>query len=300
MKIPFVNKNFIFITCCLFILYASWGSSYLLLKMGLDYLPPILFSGFRMSLAGLSLLVFAYFKKEVFNITWFEIKRASILGIFLVVMGSAFLSIGQKSVPSGTAAIVYGATPIMLLLGGWLFAGEAKPSKIQFLGLILGFAMILWIKIHQSNHGEASFFGLFMIFLSACGWVCGSLLSRKKSFQTSLPFFLSAGLLMLTGGVETIVFGLVMGETLTQAAFSSEAITIFLIATFFPALLGFLTYLWLLVNARPIVAISYEYVTPVIAVYLGWQFANETINSTVVMACLGLVISVFLTISKDN
>ncbi len=285
---------------CLILLYISWGSGYLINKIGLEYYPPILFSGIRMTLAGFCLLAYSHVMKDRAEINLHEIKRACVLGIPMVLVASGFLCIGQVFVPSGTTAIIYGACPVLLVICGWLFAGEKKPTNLQFFGLFLGFAMILWIKIYQGSQGEATVFGLIMIFISVLGWVFGSILSRKKSFSTNLSVVRSSGLLMFFGGIETTLLAIVMNESLEAKAFGFGAIGLLIFSTIFVALLGYTCYLWLLVNARPIVAISYEFVTPIVAIFLGWLLVNESINLTIIMACIGLMVSIFLSVSKDR
>ncbi len=293
------KTKFIYISC-LVLLYISWGSAYLLNKLSLEYYPPIYMAGIRISIAGAILLIYSYITNDRTKINAHEIKRALILAIPLVLMASGFLCIGQVDVPSGTSAIIYGSAPVFLLVCGWLFAGEKKPTNLQFLGLFLGLAMIFWIKIHQGSQGEASYFGLFMVITAVAGWVIGSILSRKKPFHSKLSVIRSSGVIMFLGGLETILLAIIMNENLEAKVLSFNAIFLMMLSILFVAILGFTCYMWLLVNARPIVAISYEFVTPIIAVFLGWLLANENISLTIILACIGLVVSIFLSVSKDR
>ncbi len=294
------TKKIIFFCLCLLTLYLTWGTGYLLIKIALNYYPPLLQAGIKITLAGSCLLLYSYIKKETSPITWTEIKRAGFLGFWLVVVGTAFIPIGQATVPSGTTAMMFGASPILLLVGTWLLAKGTRPTNLQLFGLFLGFAMVIWINAHQGSAGGAKPFDLLMIFLGVIGWVYGSYLSYKPNFKTNLSIFRSTGLVLFEGGIVTLILGFAMGENLGMEAISFEGLSIMLLMTFASSVLGFTCYLWLLANARPSVAISYEYVVPVVAIYFGWQLGGEPLDKTIIFACLGLIVSIMMVVSRSK
>ena len=53
----------------------------------------------------------------------------------------------------------------------------------------------------------------------------------------------------------------------------------------FGAIIAYTCYFWLLLHTRTVVAISYEYVNPVIGVFLGWLLAGEQVDGVIVTAC---------------
>ena len=59
-------------------------------------------------------------------------------------------------------------------------------------------------------------------------------------------------------------------------------------------------YFWLLLHTRTVVAISYEYVNPVIGVFLGWLLAGEQVDGVIVTACCLTVLSVFFIVSRKH
>ncbi len=295
-----IPRRTLHIVLCLLLLYISWGSAYLGNKVALEYFPGFMLSGIRFSLAGLLLLAYTYLRREKSTFTWHDIKYNLLNGFYLVTISSGFVSKAQESVPSGMAAILYGAAPIWLILGQWLLWGGKSPTKTQTTGLILGFLSLAWLNIHQGIHSDASILGLFLIFISTFAWVYGSHISQVCHGKSNLSVMRTTGLLLFLGGLETLLLSLVLGERLDIFTLPLQAYTSLAFLTFFSSLVGYTSYLWLLFNSRAIVAISYEYVTPVVAIALGALLGNELLTLTMVTASMTLMLSVFLITTHDK
>ena len=103
---------------------------------------------------------------------------------------------------------------------------------------------------------------------------------------------MSTAVQMLTGSVSLIAVGLVMGEL---GRFDAGAITpkSFFAWTYlvtFGAIIGFTAYAYVLRETTPAKASTYAYVNPVIAVLLGWTFANEPITTRTVLGA-GIILA---------
>jgi drug/metabolite transporter (DMT)-like permease len=68
----------------------------------------------------------------------------------------------------------------------------------------------------------------------------------------------------------------------------------------FGSVIGFTAYGWLLRNARPVVATSYAYVNPVLAVLLGAALHHEPLGWTTVVANVLIVTAVILALRKPR
>jgi len=94
----------------------------------------------------------------------------------------------------------------------------------------------------------------------------------------------------------------VLGEFST---FSMDSVTplsagALLYLVIFGAIIAYTCYFWLLLHTRTVVAISYEYVNPVIGVFLGWLLAGEQVDGVIVTACCLTVLSVFFIVSRKH
>lgn len=296
------RKHFFMVIGCLVLVYMSWGSSFISIKFGLESFPPFMLCGIRMTLAGALLYLLTWMRGERTVMHRRDWKQNNILAFLMILVSSGFLCVGQESVSSGTAAMICGAVPILMVLSGWLFLGERKPSRLQFFGLSTGFAGLALLTVHQGNSGQDSIFGIFMVFLCACGWVGGSFYSKRHRGEQAHSLLRSSGILMFCGGIQSFIVAGILGEF---SQFSPQDVTsTSLLALGYLVIAGgivaYSSYLWLLVNTRTEVAISYEYVNPVIGVFLGWWLAGENVDAIVILACMLTVGSVFFIVGSSE
>ena len=287
---------------CLFLVYISWGSCFISIRFAIKSFPPFLMCGLRMTIAGLLLYLWSWFRGERNLPTRDDWKYSFILAFFMVFISSGFLAKGEESISSGTAAMLLGAVPIWMVLGGWLFCGDPRPSLVQSAGLGLGFSGLALISYNQASSGTDSLWGMFIVLLAAFAWVGGSFYSKRHASETQLSVIQTSALLMLIGGLQSLLGSVLLGElsrfSMANVTGTSLGALVYLIV--FGAIIAYTCYFWLLLNTRTVVAISYEYVNPVIGVFLGWLLADEPVNTATVAACALTVLSVFLVISRKH
>lgn len=296
------RKHFFMVIGCLVLVYVSWGSSFISIKFGLQGFPPFMLCGIRMALAGSLLYALTWLRGERTIMHRRDWKQDNVLAFLMILVSSGFLCVGQESVSSGTAAMICGAVPILMVVSGWLFLGEHKPAPLQCFGLLGGFSGLALITVHQGSSGQDSFFGIFMVFLCACGWVAGSVYSKRHRGEQAHSLLRTSGILMFMGGCQSLVVAGLMGEF---SRFSVENVTAASLAglgylVVMGGIIAYSSYMWLLVNTRTEVAISYEYVNPVIGVFLGWWLAGETVDPVVILACCMTVGSVFFIVGSSK
>lgn len=253
-----------------------------------------------MTTAGILLYIVTWLGGERTRPTREDWRQSFFLAVFLVLISSGLLSKGQETVPSGIAAMISGSVPLWMVLGGWLFLKEARPSRLQFCGLAGGTAGLILLSIEQGLSGQTSFFGILLLVLSAFGWVAGSFYSKKHAGETKLSVMRVSSMLMTIGGLQALLAGKLMGEQLVFANVTATSWIAMVALVLLGAIVAYTCYFWLLLNTRTAVAISYEYVNPVIGVLLGWLMAGEQITVMMVLACIMVVGSVFFIISDRH
>lgn len=290
----------------LFLVYISWGTTYLGFSLTLQVMGPFFACGSRMALGGLLLCCVFFLTGKWQKVTLRDIGYAAFFGLFLVVAASGFLSYGQQFVSSGTASVITGSTPISMILAGWLFAGEERPNAVQILGLLGGSCGLVLLAMEQSAlqpEAATPLFGVFWILAATFGWVAGSLLMRKFPHTSGLPELQDCGLLLLMGGLECLALGLLLGEHETSLHFDRLHTGIVLAFTWMViggAIIAYSSYFWLLRHVSITVAVSYEYVVPIIALSLGaWLLHEEVTRGMILASCLA-VGSVFLVLMHSH
>jgi drug/metabolite transporter (DMT)-like permease len=125
-------------------------------------------------------------------------------------------------------------------------------------------------------------------------WASGSLYSRSANLPS--PSLLATAMEMVTGGAVLFAASFVTGEysrvRLDQVSMRSAFSWIYLII--FGSLIGYTSYMWLLKNVSPEHVSTYAYVNPVVALFLGWALASETLSTQDVIAALVILAAVVI------
>jgi len=115
-----------------------------------------------------------------------------------------------------------------------------------------------------------------LLLIAPIGWAFGSVWSRGRDLPT--PFMAAAGQ-MLCGGLLLVAVGLLSGER-PHAWPAPHALMAIAYLCVFGSIVAFTAYVWLLQNVRPVLAGSYAYVNPVIAVALGSWLGAERFSAS--------------------
>jgi drug/metabolite transporter (DMT)-like permease len=139
-----------------------------------------------------------------------------------------------------------------------------------------------------------------LLMFAPIAWALGSLLARRtKDIGGAHASLVGPALQMLTGGAALLVVATFRGESWPAHA-STEAYLSLLYLFTFGSVIGFTAYAWLLAHARPVVATSYAYVNPILAVLLGSAIKGEALGWTTVVANVLIVTAVMLALRRPR
>lgn len=278
--------------------YVIWSSTYLAMRIVVHEpggLPPLLSASMRFTGAGGLMLAYALRKGATLPALrdWL---RVAPVGILLFVGGNGFVSIASQSAPSGGIAVVCALMPIWAgILGA---AVGVRPTAREWVSLLIGFAGVVVLLGGPSLAGKPVHIAL--VIMSPMLWAAGSLLSRRtKDVGGAHAPFVGPALQMLTGGAALLVLALLRGERIPLDARPSAWIA-FAYLLVFGSLVAFTAYAWLLRNARPIVATSYAYVNPILAVFMGAVLYQEPLGWTTFVANILIVGAVILALRRTR
>ena len=162
----------------------GWGLNFPVLKLGLAFSPPMLFTCMRMALGTLAMFIIA----AVLGVL--RLPRRGDLPILLsvgVLQNMAFITLvtlGVQYLPAGRAAILAYTTPIWVVPAAALFLGE-RFTLPRAMGVGLGLAGLLTVfnplSIDWSNHDV--FIGGGLIMLGTILWTAGLIHVRRHHWQ---------------------------------------------------------------------------------------------------------------------
>ncbi len=256
------------VAVALFLVYVVWGSTYLGIRLALEGgMPPLsVISGTRFIIAG-GLLYALLRWRGVAAPTRAQWKTLVVMGFCLLLLGNGMVVLAERDVSSGLAAVAVASVPLWMALFSAI-RGE-KVTSGEWLGIAVGFAGVLWLNAGSSLTATPT--GLVMLLIAPLGWAAGSIWSRGRDLPAP---FMAAAAQMLCGGVILFVAGLLRGERMVALPSLQGTLAVAYLCVF-GSIVAFTAYVWLLHNVRPVLASSYAYVNPVIAVALGAWLAHE-------------------------
>jgi drug/metabolite transporter (DMT)-like permease len=250
--------------------YVLWGSTYLAIRFALESYPPFLLGAIRMAIAGA--LMYAVLRwrgaKAPTKKQW---RTLAVLSIFMVLLSNGLVNLAETEVGSGLAAIAVASMP--LFAGVFAMLRGRHPTKIEWVGTIIGFLGVIWLNAGSELSGST--LGMVCLATASIAWAWGSIWSRDQDLPEP---FMSAAAQMLAGSLWMLAAALVTGERITAVP-TMEATAAMLYLVVAGSIFGFTAYIWLLHHVRPALATSYAYVNPPIAVFFGAMLGGETFTS---------------------
>ncbi|HEY4227945.1 MAG TPA: EamA family transporter [Candidatus Limnocylindrales bacterium] len=282
------------------VVYVIWGSTYFGIAIAIKTMPPFLMAAIRFALAGLILLAWDLVRHpEARRLpTRRQVLDSAIVGGLLLGIGNGFVVFGEKTVPSGIAAILIGMMPLWFAVLGWLYLRQKLPRLVVFavaLGFV-GVALLIWPAGDGANHFDP--FGIFILFLAPLGWAHGSIYSVQRAKLPRSPLTAS-GFQMLAGAAVTGIESLIAGEPahFDPSAISAESVIAVVYLILFGSMLAYTAYAWLLRNAPLSLVGTYAYVNPVVAVGLGTIFLHEPISARTIIAAAVIILAVAIIVT---
>jgi drug/metabolite transporter (DMT)-like permease len=275
--------------------YVIWSSTYLAMRIVVVELPPLLSAALRFSAAGAVMMVMALRRgaKLPSLRDWLRVAPA---GILLFVGGNGFVSIASQSLTSGGIAVVCATMPLWVGVLGYAI-GE-RPTAREWLSLGVGFVGVLVLMGSPSLAGKP--IHIAIVICSPILWAAGSLWARRTRDVGGVHGGLvNPAVQMLTGGIALAAIALVRGERIPLDASAGSWLALGYL-WIFGSLVAFTGYAWLLRNARPVVATSYAYVNPILAVLIGAALYNEPLSWTTAVANILIVGAVMLALTKRS
>jgi drug/metabolite transporter (DMT)-like permease len=291
----------------LWVVYLVWGSTYLAIRVAVHPshgrgLPPLLLAGARFVIAGLLMLAVTVRRPAPDRLPdplggkqW---RSAAIVGLALPFGGNGLVSVAEKRIPSGTAALILGTIPIWSALIAAAI-GRGRLSTTHIVGLGLGFGGVAALVVGTGN-GRASLSGTLIVVVAALSWASGSVYA-KNAPSVRRPLVMT-GMEMLCGGIGCLVVATLRGEfgQLHRDEFTWHTSLAWVYLVVAGSWLAYSAYVWLLRNAELSLATTYAFVNPVVAVILGSIVLSEPFTVRSAIATVAVVSGVILIIRQQS
>jgi len=281
------------------IVYVAWGSTYVAIRVMDRTLPPLLGAAVRFLAAGALMYGFLALRRGCApRVRARELASLTLVAVLLLTGGNGIVTLAERHVPAGLAALLVASMPLWVLLLRAL-TGD-RPRRATLAGLAIGIVGVGLLVLRGGQGQGVGAAQMLEVLVGALAWAAGSFLSSRLP----LPADVAAGtaIEMLIGGIVLAGIGTLAGER-WSGLWSGASVDSWL-AIAYLALIGsivaFTAYVWLLANA-PISKIStYAYVNPAVAVVLGAGILGEAVTALMALGGAVIVVAVAVVIRSES
>jgi len=177
-----------------------WGTTYLVLRIGVLEFPPFLFTSIRQLIAGSLLTGFMLLVKRELLGSWANIGRQALAGVLMICLGNGLVGWAEVYVPSGIASLLCSLMPVWVIVINMGLFRQEPPNRLIIIGVLLGMAgMLLVFRDNLADFSNPNYtLGIVLIMVAVVSWAAGSILVKHQP-KESHPI-LNAGLQMFFGG----------------------------------------------------------------------------------------------------
>ncbi|ERH06734.1 MAG: putative permease, DMT superfamily [Halonotius sp. J07HN4] len=280
------------------LLSVLWGGSFMAIKLGLAFIPPVLFAAIRYDIAAVLLLGYV----AATSTAWRPRSRADWLavtaGATLIIAGyNAFLFIGQQGVTSGVAAILIALNPILATGFARGLLPDERLGRIETVGLLCGFLGVGVVVRPDAGSGlTANLLAPGFVLLAAVCVALGSVIVQRVDSgigtEGTVAWSTALGALLL----HALSIGL-PAESVGDVSVTPAAVAAVVYLAVFASAVGYVVYFDLLDQLGAIEINLVSYSVPVFAALSGWLVLGESLLPSA-LAGFGVIFAGFVLLKQ--
>lgn len=278
-----------------------WGSTWLVIKIGLAFLPPLVFAGVRFSAATMVLLLLTRLLHARIPRDRSSWETMLFLGIFQITVPYGLVFWGEQYISSGLSAVLFATLPFFVVIFAHLMSNE-KLTRLKALGVMASFgglSAIFWrdLLTVQSLGTGNSLLGSLAVVGSAASGALANVVAKHHS--TEIHPAANVLVQMTMGSLVLLLIGL-MTESGLPIVFSWQAIASILYLGVVGSALAFVGLYWLLTKTSATNSSLIAFVTPILALILGWAVLQEVPDISIAIGTALILVGVYLTVKPSR
>lgn len=274
-----------------------WGGMFVVVKVVVEYVPPVELVWSRYLIAFVVLLLISLLKRE----KW-QVNRRDLGIIFLIgFIGNTISIVAQETGTyfsnAQTGAVITSATPTFMLLFSWWILKE-KMTKVRVISVALAtLGVIAIVGVHLT--GQHVLLGVLCLVIAALTWALMSVLVKKLSgTYSTLQVTILATLVAIICLTPVV---LAHPSNLATINLSDSVITLSLLYLgVISTALAFMMWNYGLTLVDAGSSGLYFLLQPVVGTLLGFLFLHEGLTFGFLVGSIMILISVWLAIRYDH
>jgi drug/metabolite transporter (DMT)-like permease len=263
-----------------------WSSTWMVIKVGLRGAPPMTAVAARFLVAAVLISVVVAAARLPVPRTRRFLAISLFLGAFHLALPYVLVYWGEQHISSGLTAVLYSTLPLMVAVLARIILGDPlTPTKLA--GIAAGVAGVWFIfsdAVHVTAGSEVA--GMVAVLTSVFFAALASVVIKKYSggyhpiVSLMIPFVVGAVM------VSSFAVPLEHSNPLHYDGVTWATILYLAVAGSFVA---FAVFFWLM-KRIDVTVVSYQtFIIPILAVFFGWLFLDETISARVAVGAAFIV-----------
>ncbi|MBM3773834.1 MAG: DMT family transporter [Acidobacteria bacterium] len=255
-----------------------WSANFIIAKVAVREIPPLLLSALRVALAGLFILpIYRWSRRN--GQTWAkgDLRLLVALGVFGVALNQVFFVAGISRTSVAHSALLIGITPLMVLLIA-AATGQERLSARKILGMLIALAgvAILNISPAPAGAGGATLAGDLLTLLATLTFALFTVLGKEVTERCGT---IAVNTVAYTGGalaLSPVVVWNAGSFAFAEVSWSAWASLLYM--ALFPSVVCYLIYFHALSRIPASRVAAFSYLQPLIATLMGVVLLGERIS----------------------
>jgi len=266
-----------------------WASAFFNIKIATYSFGPVTIALLRVFFGAIPVLILCFYKKikvEAFSKDWYWF---AIIGFINLVVPFFLISYGVKSVQSNLAAILMSTTPLSSTILGHYYTKNEKFNFTKTIGILIGFAGIVYLFSDNLLINESNFFSAILILVGSTCYVVGGVLTLKIKEKKNENV---TGSILIWAVIILIPLSFFIEKPWTYNPSIQSTISVIylgLVSTGIAWLLRFK----ILVDNGLIFQSQVSYLIPIFGTILSYIFLKELITVKVLISLIAVVIGIY-------
>jgi drug/metabolite transporter (DMT)-like permease len=275
-----------------------WGCSFIFIELGLEFLTPFGVAFIRCALGAITLLIFTKIRKVELPADRKIWQKLWVVAMLLNVIPGVLFAFAQQYVTSVLASIINAGTPLMTLVFMLIVFREEKLKPEQIIGLIIGALGVLTVVGVWKDLGDNQLVGVIALLIAISCYGASYPYSTRNVIPLKLkPEALATGQLIMAAAT-LLPFFIING--ISTDFYRLQSVIAMLCLGIFGS--GF-AYIWnfaITAAAGSAIASTVTYLTPVVAVIVGFLYLGEVIVWHEIVGALIVIIGALLSQGRLN
>lgn len=275
-----------------------WGCSFIFIELGLEFLTPFGVAFIRCALGAITLLIFTKIRKVDLPADRKIWQKLWVVAMLLNVIPGVLFAFAQQYVTSVLASIINAGTPLMTLVFMLIVFREEKLKPEQIIGLLIGALGVLTVVGVWKDLGNNQLVGVIALLIAVSCYGASYPYSTRNVIPLKLkPEALATGQLIMAA-VTLLPFFLING--ISNDFYRPQSVIAMLCLGIFGS--GF-AYIWnfaITAAAGSAIASTVTYLTPVVAVIVGFLYLGEVIVWHEIVGALIVIVGALLSQGRLN